>query len=53
VFRRTFASILAKKGMDSLHIKQLGRWSSIAMVERYTASVRFEDSLKLYRSIAE
>jgi hypothetical protein len=29
----------------------LGRWSSIAMVERYTRSVKFEDSLKLYATI--
>jgi hypothetical protein len=28
-----------------------GRWESIAMVERYTRSVRFEDSLRLYREI--
>ena len=50
-FRRTFASILAKRGVDSLHIMRLGRWESIAMVERYTRSVKFEDSLKLYRSL--
>jgi integrase len=50
-FRRTFASLLAKRGIDSLHIMRLGRWESIAMVERYTRSVRFEDSLKLYTSI--
>jgi integrase/recombinase XerD len=50
-FRRTFASILAKRGVDSLHIKRLGRWESVAMVERYTRSVRFEDSLKLYSAI--
>ena len=35
-FRRTFASILAKRGVDSLHIMRLGRWESISMVERYT-----------------
>ncbi len=52
-FRRTFASILAKRGIDSLHIKRLGRWESIQMVERYTQSVRFEDSLKLYSPIVE
>ena len=51
-FRRTFASILAKRGVDSLHIKRLGRWESTQMVERYTQSVRFEDSLKLYSPIA-
>ncbi|MFC2007711.1 tyrosine-type recombinase/integrase [Chloroflexota bacterium] len=48
-FRRTFASILAKKGIDSLHIMRLGRWESIQMVERYTRSVKFEDSLKFYK----
>jgi len=52
-FRRTFASILAKRGVDSLHIMRLGRWESIQMVERYTRSVRFEDSLKLYSSIVD
>ena len=46
-FRRTFASLLAKRGVDSLHIMRLGRWESIAMVERYTRSVKFEDSLKI------
>jgi len=50
-FRRTFATTLAKKGVDSLHIMRLGRWESIAMVERYTRSVRFEDSLKIYREL--
>jgi integrase len=52
-FRRTFASILAKRGVDSLHIMRLGRWESIQMVERYTRSVRFEDSLKLYSPIVD
>ena len=48
-FRRTFASILAKRGIDSLHIMRLGRWESIQMVERYTRSVQFEDSLRFYK----
>jgi site-specific recombinase XerD len=50
-FRRTFASILAKRGVDCLHIMRLGRWSSIQMVQHYTKSVQFEDSLKLYTDI--
>jgi site-specific recombinase XerD len=50
-FRRTFASILAKRGIDSLHIMRLGRWESLAMVERYTRSVRFEDSMRFYTAI--
>jgi len=49
-FRRTFASILAKRGIDSLHIMRLGRWESIQMVERYTRSVRFDDGLKFYKA---
>ena len=52
-FRRTFASILAKRGVDSLHIMRLGRWECLAMVERYTRSVKFEDSLKLYNPIMQ
>ena len=51
--RRTFATILAKRGVDSLHIMRLGRWESIQMVERYTRSVKFEDSLKLYSPIVD
>jgi len=50
-FRRSFATILAKRGVDSLHIMRLGRWESISMVDRYTKSVKFEDSLKLYTPI--
>lgn len=50
-FRRTFASILAKRGVDSPHIMRLGRWECLAMVERYTRSVKFDDSLKLYSPI--
>ncbi len=52
-FRRTFASLLAKRGVDSLHTMRLGRGESIQMVERYTRSIMFEDSLKLYSSIVE
>jgi site-specific recombinase XerD len=51
-FRRTSASILSK-GVDSLHIMRLGRWQSLAMVDRYTRPVQFEDSLQLYRSIMD
>ncbi len=52
-FRRTFASILAKRGVDSLHIMRLGRWESLAMVERYTRSVKFEDSMRFYEAIVK
>ena len=31
-------------------IKDLGRWESLEMVQRYTRSVTFEDSLKFYEA---
>jgi integrase len=50
-FRRTFASNLHRAGLDIEHIMRLGGWESLDMVVRYTRSVKFEDSLKLYRSL--
>ena len=35
--------------MDIEHIMRLGGWSSLDMVLTYTRSVKFEDSLKLYK----
>jgi integrase/recombinase XerC/integrase/recombinase XerD len=52
-FRRTFATLLAKQGIDSLHIMRLGRWESIQMVEHYTRSLKMEDSLKLYQAVVK
>jgi len=49
--RRGFATILSKRGVDSLHIMRLGRWQCLAMVDRYTKNVQFEDSLKYYSPI--
>jgi site-specific recombinase XerD len=46
-FRRTFASNLHRKGVDVEHIMRLGGWETLDMV-RYTRSVKFEDSLKVY-----
>jgi integrase/recombinase XerD len=50
-FRRTFASNLHRAGLDIEHIMRLGGWESLDMVVRYTRSVKFEDSLKLYRRL--
>ena len=50
-FRRTFASNLHRAGLDIEHIMRLGGWESLDMVLRYTRSVQFEDSLKLYQNI--
>ena len=52
-FRRGFASILRRNGVDTLDIMKLGHWKSIQMVQRYTESVDFEDSQKRYRAPME
>jgi integrase len=50
-FRRTFASNLHRAGLDVEHIMRLGGWESLDMVLRYTKSVKFEESLRLYRGL--
>jgi site-specific recombinase XerD len=49
-FRRTFACLLRKSGVDTMTIKDLGRWESLEMVQRYTRSITFEDSMKHYKA---
>jgi integrase len=49
-FRWTFACLLRKAGVDTMTIKDLGRWESLEMVQRYTRSVTFEGSLKFYKA---
>jgi integrase/recombinase XerC len=49
-FRRTFACLLRKAGVDTMTIKDLGRWESLEMVQRYTRSISFHDSLKFYKA---
>ena len=49
-FRRTFACLLRKAGVYTMTIKDLGRWESLEMVQRYTRSVTFEDSMKHYKA---
>ena len=48
-FRRTFAVLLRKAGVDCLTIRDLGRWESVQMVERYTRSFNFSDAMKFYK----
>ena len=43
--------MLRKQGLDSLTIKGLGRWESVEMVQRYTRSITFQDSLKFYKGV--
>ena len=50
-FRRTFACNLHRAGLDVEHIMRLGGWESLDMVLRYTRSVKFEESLRLYKAI--
>ncbi len=50
-FRRTFASNLHRAGLDVEHIMRLGGWESLDMVLRYTWSVRFEESMRVYRRL--
>jgi len=47
-FRRTFACLLRKAGVDTMTIKDLGRWESLEMLQRYTRSVTPHDSLQDY-----
>ena len=49
-FRRTFAVLLRKEGIDCMTIQHLGRWESLEMVQRYTRSFSFQDSMKFYKS---
>ncbi len=49
-FRRGFASILRRNNVDSLDIMRLGGWKSLTMVQTYTESVSFDDSLGHYQS---
>ncbi|MEE8372573.1 MAG: tyrosine-type recombinase/integrase [Dehalococcoidia bacterium] len=49
-FRRTFACLLRKAGVDTMTIKDLGRWESLEMVQRYTRSVNFQDSMRFYKA---
>jgi integrase len=49
-FRRTFACLLRKAGVDTMTIKDLGRWESLEMVQRYTRSFSFQGSLRFYKA---
>ena len=50
-FRRGFATELRRKGLNELDITELGRWSDVSMVKRYTKAYTFEDAASRYRPI--
>jgi integrase len=52
-FRRGFACNLHKKGLSTISIMHLGRWSSLEIVSKYTRSITFDDCLTLYQKVTE
>ena len=52
-FRRTFACLLRKAGLDTMTIKDLGRWESIEMAQRYTRSITFLDCMRMYKEVVD
>jgi integrase len=52
-FRRGFATELRRKGVSELDIAQLGRWSSLEMVRRYTKAYSFDDAAMRYRPMVD
>ena len=40
---------IAKAVVDTVTIKDLGRWESLEMVQRFARSVTFQGSLKFYK----
>ena len=50
-FRRGFATALRRAGVGELDIQQLGRWSSLEMVRRYTKDFTFDDAAERYKTI--
>ena len=47
---QTISILLRKAGVDTMTIKDLGRWESLEMVQRYTRSISFQDSMKFYKA---
>ena len=47
---RQFSTPVREKGIDTMTIKDLGRWESLEMVQRYTRSITFQDSMKFYKA---
>jgi site-specific recombinase XerD len=50
-FRRGFAVHQVKSGLSTRVVQALGGWETIAMVERYSKSLDFDDALQLYKQV--
>jgi len=48
--RRGMAIHNLKQGLSTRVVQALGGWDTITMVERYSASLQFDDALKLYHN---
>jgi len=48
-FRRGMAVHNVKSGLSTRVVQALGGWETIAMVERYSKSLTFDDALQLYK----
>jgi len=46
-----FLSNLHRARLDVEHVMRLGGWESLDIVLRYTRSVKWEESLRLYQEI--
>jgi len=40
-----------KAGLSARVVQSLGAWGTIAMVERYSKSLTFDDALQLYKEV--
>ena len=52
-FRRGFATELRRKGLNEMDIAELGRWSSVVMVKRYSRAYTFDDAAARYKPIVD
>ncbi len=50
-FRRGFCIHQVKSGLSTRVVQALGGWENIAMVERYSKSLGFDDALELYHKV--
>lgn len=50
-FRRGFCVHQVKCGLSTRVVQALGGWESIAMVEKYSKSLNFDEALSLYRQV--
>ena len=50
-FRRGFCVHQVKSGLSTRIVQVLGGWESLAMVERYSRSLSFEEAFRLYQQV--